>query len=270
MAKTVVGLIENKAEAVKTVDELLAAGFDKKDVGVISPEELAREATAAVTGASTGMLVGGLAGMLLAAVAVALPGIGTALVAGPALALVGGTALGAVAGGLIGGLTKRGVPEDDAHLLAEGVKRGATLLVVTARNDEMATKAVEILKRHGAVDLEQRAAQWRKLGWTGRMTDAAASPAASTGAPATASAAGGSGTPAPQAASSVSVAPGEPAASPASASPAQEAASDVSPGIASVTIYEFEIIEPPVRAVYTGPERRMRSIPHEPDRRLAA
>lgn len=263
MAKTVVGLIENKAEAEKTVEELLAAGFDKKDIGVVSPEELARETTAAVTGASTGMLVGGLAGMLLAAVAVAIPGIGTALVAGPALALVGGTALGAVAGGLIGGLTKRGVPEDDAHLLAEGVRRGATLLVVTARKDDQAAKAVEILKRHGAVDLEQRANQWRRLGWTGRMGEAAASPApmaSSTAVPSQATAGMGPGVPAQQGASGVG------------GTASQQAATGTSPepGIASVCVYEFEIVEPPVRSVYTGPERRTRSIPHEPDRRLAA
>jgi hypothetical protein len=253
--KTVVGLIENKAEAEKTVEELLAAGFDKKDVGVIVPEEFARETAATVAGASTGMLVGGLAGMLLAAAAFTLPGIGPVLVAGPAL-LVVGTALGAVAGGLIGGLVNRGVPEEDAQVLAEGVKRGATLLVITARTDELAAKAVEIMKRHGALDLEQRAEQWRKQGWTGRMADAAAS--------------GMSAAPAQQAASGASNA--QQTASGGSSAPAQQTAGGVqpAPGIAAVSVYEFAIVEPAVGGAYTGPERRVTNIPHEPDRRMAA
>jgi hypothetical protein len=254
MAKTAVGLIENKAEAEKTVEELLAAGFDKKDVGVIVPEEFARETAATVAGASTGMLVGGLGGMLLAAAAFTLPGIGPVLVAGPALLLVG-TALGAVAGGLIGGLVNRGVPEEDAQVLAEGVKRGATLLVITARTDELAAKAVEIMKRHGALDLEQRAEQWRTQGWTGRMADAAASVSA---------------TPAQQAASGASNA--QQTASGGSSAPAQQMAGSAqpAPGIAAVSVYEFAIVEPAMGSAYSGPERRVKNIPHEPERRMAA
>jgi len=45
----------------------------------------------------------------------------------------------------IGGLTESGVPENDAHVYAEGVRRGGTL--VTARvDDDVAPKARE---RHG-------------------------------------------------------------------------------------------------------------------------
>jgi hypothetical protein len=254
MAKTVVGLIENEAEAKRAVEEMLAAGFDKKDVGVIVSEKLARETSAAVTGASTGMLVGGLAGMLLAAAAITIPGIGPVLVAGPGVLLVG-TALGVVAGGLIGGLVKRGVPEEDAHLFAEGIKRGATLVVATARTDDLAAKAVVIMKRHGAVDLEKRAEEWRKQGWTGRMADAVASPA-----PSQATAGG------------VSAAPEQQAASGGTGTPAQQTASGTAqpPGIACVRVYEFEIVEPTVRSPYTGPERRVKNIPFEPERRMAA
>jgi hypothetical protein len=244
MAKTVVGLIEDQAQARAAVEELQAAGIDRKDVGLISPEALARETSAAVSGASTGMLMGGLAGMLLAVAAVAIPGIGPVIVAGPAGALLGGTALGAIAGGLIGGLVKRGVPEDDAHLLAEGVRRGATLVTVTARTDAIAAKAVEIMKRHGAVDLEQRAAEWKEQGWTGRMKETTDEP----GVPARENAAASASAPAKEAASG--------------AAPA--------PGIATVCVYDFEIVEPVVTRAYNGPERRAKNIPHDPERRLAA
>jgi hypothetical protein len=170
MAKTVIGLIENSSEAQKVVDELLQSGFDRKHIGVISTDVLA-EASSAISGASAGIAIGGVAGMLLAAVAIAIPGIGPALVAGPALTLLAGTTIGALAGGLIGGLKSRGVPEDEAHFYAEGLRRGGTLLTVYAENDELAARAVDIMKRHGAVDMEERAAQWKKEGWSGRYED---------------------------------------------------------------------------------------------------
>jgi uncharacterized membrane protein len=248
MAKTVVGLIEQRMEAEQAVQELQTAGIDKKEIGVISPEELARETQATVAGATTGMLFGGLAGMVLTAAAIAIPGVGPMLVAGPA-ALLLGTVLGATAGGLIGGLVQRGVPEDDAHLLAEGVKRGATLVTVTARDDDQARRAVDILKRHGAIDLEQRAAQWRRHGWTGRVAEAVGSTAAALKEPH----------------------PSDLGDEIVTASPPPQGTQkgEVSPGIATVAVYEFEIIAP-VRGAYGGPERRTRNIPHDPERRLAA
>jgi hypothetical protein len=149
MAKTVVGLVEHSGEAQQLVDELLKSGFNRKDIGVVS-SELAREAAEALAGASKGLAVGGLAGLLLAGATLAIPGIGPVFAAGPALTLLGGTTLGALAGGLIGGLRSRGVPEKEADLYAEGVRRGGTLITISARSDELADRALEILKRHGA------------------------------------------------------------------------------------------------------------------------
>jgi hypothetical protein len=170
MAKTVVGMIENASEAQKVVEELLRSGFDRVQIGIISSEVL-NEAASAVTGATAGMAIGGVAGMLLAAAAVAIPGIGPVIAAGPALALLAGTMVGAVAGGLIGGLKSRGVPEDEAHFYAEGLRRGGTLVTVNADNDELADRAVEIMRRHGAVDMQERAAEWKKEGWSGRYEE---------------------------------------------------------------------------------------------------
>jgi hypothetical protein len=170
MATTVIGLIEDPSEAQKAVDELQKAGFGKDDIGVITTDTM-REAATAAAGASTGMLVGGLAGMLIGAAALMVPGIGPVLVAGPALTLFGSTTLGLLAGGLIGGLTAKGIPEDDAHFYAEGVRRGAALITVVAKTDELARRAMEILKSHGAADPGERMEQWRQQGWSGRFQD---------------------------------------------------------------------------------------------------
>jgi hypothetical protein len=55
---------------------------------------------------------------------------------------------------------------DDRATYEEGVRRGGQLL--TARvQDEDADEALALLDESGAVDLEQRAQQWRSEGWTG-------------------------------------------------------------------------------------------------------
>jgi uncharacterized protein (TIGR02271 family) len=61
------------------------------------------------------------------------------------------------------------VPEEEAHYYAEGVRRGGILVTVAADDDREAEQAVTILKRHGAVDIDERASEWRKQGWQGRF-----------------------------------------------------------------------------------------------------
>lgn len=168
MAKTVIGILENPGEAQQAVDELLKSGFQRRDIGVISSDIL-REAATAATGATKGMAFGALAGMLLGAATMAIPGFGPLLVAGPGLALLGGTTLGALAGGIVGALKARGMPEEQANFYAEGVRRGGTLITVHAKTDELAQRAIQILKSHGAVDIDQRVADWKRFGWSGRL-----------------------------------------------------------------------------------------------------
>jgi hypothetical protein len=168
MAKTVIGILENPSAAQQAVDELLKSGFGRRDIGVIS-SDLMREAATAATGASKGMAFGALAGMLLSAATMMIPGLGPILVAGPGLTLLGGTTLGALAGGIVGALKARGVPEEQANFYAEGVRRGGTLITVNAKTDELAQRAIQILKSHGAVDIDQRVADWKRFGWSGRL-----------------------------------------------------------------------------------------------------
>ena len=99
----------------------------------------------------------------------AIPGLGPIVAAGwlasTAAGAVTGAVVGAAAGGLVGSLTEAGVPERDAHVYAEGVRRGGTL--VTAKvPDSMATEAQAILQRNRSVDLTHRAAAYRESGWS--------------------------------------------------------------------------------------------------------
>jgi len=75
-----------------------------------------------------------------------------------------GTALGATSGGILGALLKAGVSEEDAHVYAEGVRRGGAL--VTARvDDAREASANAILQGAQGVDIRARREQYATEGW---------------------------------------------------------------------------------------------------------
>ena len=193
MSKTVIGLLDNLGEAQNVVKDLVASGIERDDIGFMANEKQAAPsrtdttrqggdvASGALAGAGTGAAIGGVAGLALALAPLAIPGIGPIVAAGPIAAALTGAGIGAVAGGLIGGLTRLGVPEEDAHYYAEGVRRGGILVTVAADDEREADRAAEILRRHGAVDIDQRGTEWKKQGWKGRFeADASSAPSAET------------------------------------------------------------------------------------------
>ena len=128
--------------------------------------DVADDASGAATGAVTGGVVGGAAGLAASLMGLAIPGIGPIIAAGPIVATLSGAGVGAVAGGLIGGLTDMGVSKTDAEYYAESVRRGGALVTVRA-DDSRAERAADIMRDHGAIDIERRADQWKERGWTG-------------------------------------------------------------------------------------------------------
>jgi uncharacterized protein (TIGR02271 family) len=75
-------------------------------------------------------------------------------------------------------LVDLGVPHEEAHAYAEGVRRGGALVVVES-SDDRAERGMELLRRLHPVNLHERTAQWRQEGWTGSDANARPSPAAS-------------------------------------------------------------------------------------------
>ena len=60
----------------------------------------------------------------------AIPGLGPVVAAGSLVSTLVGAGAGAAIGGLAGSLAEAGVDERDAHLYAEGVRRGGALVTV--------------------------------------------------------------------------------------------------------------------------------------------
>ena len=122
-------------------------------------------ADGAGTGASVGTVIGGGAGLLAGLGLLAIPGVGPVVAAGWLVATALGAGVGAASGGLLGSLVGAGVTETDAHVYAEGVRRGGTL--VTVRTDEGEGAMVEqVLAKHAAVDVSTRADEYRRGGWS--------------------------------------------------------------------------------------------------------
>jgi len=91
--------------------------------------------------------------------------VGPILAAGPLVTALAGAGIGAAAGGLIGALTEAGIPEEEARLYEEGVRRGGALVTVISPDDRV-DLAADILNRYHPVDVNKRAAEWQSAGQT--------------------------------------------------------------------------------------------------------
>ncbi len=120
--------------------------------------------TGAGTGATIGTLVGGGAGLLAGLGMLAIPGVGPVVAAGWLIATAVGAGVGAASGGLLGSLVGAGVTEADAHVYAEGVRRGGTLVTVRAE-DGQGPAIEQVMSHYAAVDADTRGEAYRAEGW---------------------------------------------------------------------------------------------------------
>jgi len=142
------------------------SGTGTSSTGLTSGDPEQGASTGAGTGATLGTVLGGGAGLLAGLGMLAIPGVGPLVAAGWLVATLTGAGVGAAAGGLAGSLTGAGVTEADAHVHAEGVRRGGA--VITVRTDEAMAATVEsVLDGNNAVDLKSRRAEYETEGWKG-------------------------------------------------------------------------------------------------------
>jgi len=168
MTKTVVALYDSATDAETVIRDLSAAGFtdteviDNSAVGSAMGSDRAAWRDTDVTDAS---LAGGAPGV-----------IGTPLGAAPE---AGATApSGAVSNGIMSRLSRAGVPEEDSHIYAEGVRRGGSLVIARLSDDDV-DRGLEIMSSHRPVDIDERGSRWRQEGWS--RYDESAGPYTGTG-----------------------------------------------------------------------------------------
>jgi hypothetical protein len=177
MTQTVSALYDTYDAARSAVSALEGAGVAHSDISIVAnnseswhrDDHTSDAAEGAGKGAGVGAAVGGVGGLLTGLGLLAIPGVGPVVAAGwlvaTAVGVGAGAAVGAATGGLIGSLTDAGIPDRDANLYAEGVRRGGAL--VTARvDDARASEAHAILQRHKSVDLNSRGRLYQEEGWS--------------------------------------------------------------------------------------------------------
>jgi hypothetical protein len=175
MTRTLTGLYDSYADAESAVGDLNAAGISDDEISVVASQaaKTAHEGNesgpGASAGAAAGAIIGGGGGLLAGLGMLAIPGVGPIVAAGwlvaTAVGAVGGAIVGGAGGGLIGAMVGNGIPEQDAHVYAEGVRRGGTLVTVRV-SEAQAASAEAIMRRHRAVEPGERRREYTKSGWT--------------------------------------------------------------------------------------------------------
>lgn len=182
MTQTLTGLFDSYDDGRRAVQDLEAAGVPHRDISLVANnahgqldhlhrngDDDNKAGEGASTGTGVGLALGGAGGLLAGLGLLAIPGLGPVVAAGwlvsTAVGAIAGGAIGAAAGGLVGALTHAGVPERDAHVYAEGVRRGGTL--VTAKvSDDLVPTARAILSDERTVDIAARGDVYRQQGWS--------------------------------------------------------------------------------------------------------
>ncbi len=135
--QTVVGAFEDRQTARRALERLVQAGFDRDDVHV---QEGATDgmASTGTTGTANTSDDGRERGVL--------------------------ESIGHFFANLFGDDDR---PSGRAGVYAEAVRRGRSVVVVDAKDDDYAETAAALLHEVGAIDVDEQAQQWRAEGWTG-------------------------------------------------------------------------------------------------------
>jgi hypothetical protein len=171
--KTIAGLFDHRDDAMAAIDDLLVRGVPRTDISIIAnnagdwyAEDSETEA-GAETGAGLGAIAGGAGGLLAGLGLFTIPGIGPVVGAGWLMTAAAGAATGAILGGAAGGfvawITGHGVSEGDAHVFAEGLRRGGTLVTIQV-DDDLVLAAEAIFLKH-SVDVAARRDELAEEGW---------------------------------------------------------------------------------------------------------
>jgi hypothetical protein len=142
MTKIVTAFFDDFNKAKETMNDLVRNGFQREEISLVANN---------VAGQVKDMkLISGMSSMQIA-------GVGSSAVVGPLGAMMGS--------GFKSALNQMGLPDREADVYAEGVRRGGILLALEIQ-DEDDKKAVRIINQHAPKDIEKRSMTWReKEGW---------------------------------------------------------------------------------------------------------
>ena len=165
MSKSIVGIATTSNQVEFTLEDLQSDGLIRSsDISVLMPDsegvrdpedtpdvgtvKASKAPEGAATGAVTGGAIGGTLGLLAGIGTLAIPGLGPLIAAGPIMAALSGAAAGSAAGGVAGALVGLGIPEYEAKVFEDRIKRGGYLVAVHVEDSKKGAAIREIMKNN--------------------------------------------------------------------------------------------------------------------------
>jgi hypothetical protein len=170
--KAVTGVFTSQADAQRALEQIQTIELPGDRVTLLTPGNLpAQNAAPADAGEQPGMgkaigaLVGTAAGfstgpLLIAAL---IPGVGpiTALgLLGGAIVAAAGASVGAIAGGKLENNLTEGLPEDELFVYEDALRKGRSVVVAMAKDEDEAARFRELLDTEGAEAVDAARDQW--------------------------------------------------------------------------------------------------------------
>jgi hypothetical protein len=171
--KAVTGVFRSSADAERAVRQMCSTGLPEDRITILTPEssEGKLQSVPNVTteqpgmGKAIGALLGGAAGLSAGPLVVAalIPGVGPitaiGLLAG-AFAGAAGAGIGAAAGGRAENAMTDGLPEDELFVYEDALRKGRSVVIVSAEDEAEASRFRELLKAEGAEEIDAAREQW--------------------------------------------------------------------------------------------------------------
>lgn len=171
--KAVTGVFRSETDAQRALAELRSTGLSDNRLTLLTPGSRRDEQDSVpiVTteqpgmGKAVGAVLGTAAGMSGGPLIVAalIPGVGpiTAIgLLGGALLAAAGASIGAVAGGKLENAMTEGLPEDEFFVYEDALRKGRSVLIVLADDEEAAPPVRELFKAVGAETIDAARDQW--------------------------------------------------------------------------------------------------------------
>ena len=177
---TVAAIFNSRADAERAVEGLRSAGFSEDRISLLTPgtsqEKLDDVPTTETEQPGMGKALGGAVGGALgvagglhlgaAAASLFLPGVGPVFAVGIVAGLLlgaGGAATGAAVGGALEDSMARELPHDELFVYEDALRRGRSVVLVVADDDEGEDKERGVFAQSGAESLDAARDNW----WVG-------------------------------------------------------------------------------------------------------
>jgi hypothetical protein len=176
--ETVAGVFDSRAAAERAVEGFRSAGFAADRIAFLTPgtSDDAVEAAVPTTeteqpgmGTAMGGTVGGAMGVAggaslgAAAASLLIPGVGPVIaggIIGAALLGLGGAATGAAAGAALERELADGLPHDELYLYEDALRKGRSVVIAFADDDEAVESARNVLAQAGAESIDAAREDW--------------------------------------------------------------------------------------------------------------